>query len=101
VFRNSLIPVAFLSSEKQVPSVSDIICARMTAEPGQELSILAEKLKALQTLMRYERDIEKLQFYKRELEAVVNELRELEIASRAKKPAKVLPFPPKKPSRSA
>jgi hypothetical protein len=28
----------------------------MTADPSQELSILAEKLRVLQTLMRYERD---------------------------------------------
>jgi hypothetical protein len=71
----------------------------MPPEPSHELSIFSEKLRALETLMRYERDIEKLKFYKRELEAVVAELRELEIALYAKKPAKVLPFPPKKPSR--
>jgi hypothetical protein len=73
----------------------------MSPDPRAELTILYEKMRALETLMRYERDIDSLKFYKRELDAVVAQLRKQEIASPPKKPAKVLPFAPKKPVRSA
>jgi len=70
--------------------------APMPPDVSRELSILNEKLRALETLMHYERDLEKLKFYKRELDIVGEELHETEIASYAKKPAKVLPFAQKK-----
>jgi hypothetical protein len=74
--------------------------APMPPDASRELSILNEKLRALETLMHYERDLAKLKFYKRELDVVGEELHEAEIASYAKKPAKVLPFARKK-DRSA
>jgi hypothetical protein len=58
-------------------------------------------LSALETLLRYERDIEKLKFYKRELDLVIGELRKIEEAIGKRPIAKVLPFAPKKPTRSA
>ena len=73
----------------------------MSPDPNSELSGLHEKLRALRTLLRYERDFEKLKFYNRELAIVTGKLHEAEIAPYAKRPAKVLRFAPKKPVRSA
>jgi hypothetical protein len=74
----------------------------MYSDRSPELSILVEKLRALQTLMHYERDLEKLKFYNRELDIVGKELHEAEIALHHKKEnAKILPFAPRKPLRSA
>jgi ribosomal protein S12 len=66
------------------------------------LSSLHEKLRALRTLLRYERDLEKLKSYNRELAIVTGKLHEEEMAPHQKKAnTKVLTFPPKKPVRSA
>jgi hypothetical protein len=40
----------------------------MAPEPTVELGVLEEKLRALATVMRHERDLEKLKFYKREFD---------------------------------
>ena len=86
----------------RTPAVSTrLACHRSYKAQGEALGTQNKLFEGEKQLMRYERDIEKLKSYKRELEAVVAELRELEIAPYSKKPAKVLPFPPKKPSRSA
>ena len=74
-----------------------IISARMAPQPTVELGVLEEKLRALATLMRYERDLEKLKFYKREFDLLTAELRGAEVGSK-KKRGKVLAFTPKKPS---
>ncbi len=73
----------------------------MYPEPSHELSVLWEKFRALLTLVRYERDIHKLQVYKRELEIVDSEVQRIEEALEKRPNAKVLPFAPKKPVRSA
>jgi hypothetical protein len=73
----------------------------MYFDPNRELSILAEKFRALQTLVRYERDIEKLRVYKRELDLVGAELQKIDAALDKRPSAKVIPFAPKKPIRSA
>ena len=74
----------------------------MPADSSPELNVLYEKLRALRTLLRYERDLEKLKFYNRELAIVTGRLHEAEMAPhQIKANAKVLPFPPKKPVRSA
>jgi hypothetical protein len=74
----------------------------MSPDPNSELSGLSEKIKALRTLLRYERDLEKLKFYNRELTIVTGKLHEAQIALHEKKQsAKVLPFAPKKPVRTA
>ncbi|HET7206385.1 MAG TPA: hypothetical protein VFI95_07380 [Terriglobales bacterium] len=74
----------------------------MSPDPNSELSGLHEKLRALRTLLRYERDLEKLKFYNRELAIVTGKLHGEEITLHEKKQsAKVLPFLPKKPVRSA
>jgi hypothetical protein len=65
------------------------------------LSVLGEKFRALQTLVRYERDIEKLQVYKRELDMVGAEIQRAVEALDRRPNAKVIPFAPKKPVRSA
>ena len=78
------------------------MAARMPAEPAShELSVLWERYRALQTLVRYERDIQKLQVYKRELEIVNSEVQRIEEALEKRSNAKVIPFAPKKPVRSA
>jgi hypothetical protein len=74
----------------------------MSPDPSPELIILVKKVRALQTLMHYERDLEKLKFYNRELDIVGKELHEAEIALHHKKEnAKILPFAQKNPLRSA
>ena len=73
----------------------------MYPDSSHELSVLWEKYRALQTLVRYERNIEKLQVYKRELEIVNSEAQRIEDALEKRPNAKVLPFAPKKPVRSA
>ncbi len=73
----------------------------MDLQPSRELSVLNEKLRALEILIRYETDFEKLKFYKRELDVIAAELRETELRFPKKKSAKVLPFTPKHPARSA
>ena len=74
----------------------------MPADSSPELNVLSEKLRALRTLLRYERDFEKLKFYNRELAIVTGKLQEAEMAPHQEKAdAKVLPFVPKKPVRSA
>ena len=45
----------------------------MYSDRSPELSILVEKLRALQTLMHHERDLEKLKFYNREFDIVGEE----------------------------
>ena len=72
----------------------------MSPDASQELSILVEKLKALQTLMHYERDFEKLKIYKRDLDLVSAELQRIEEALGKRQNSKVLPFSSKKPVRS-
>jgi hypothetical protein len=70
----------------------------MPAEPANhEIRVLEEKFRALETLVRYERDLEKLKVYERELDLVTAEL------SRIASPqnSNVIPFPPKKPVRFA
>jgi hypothetical protein len=73
----------------------------MYPDPRHELSVLGEKYRALQTLVRYERDIDKLQVYKRELDLVGAEFQRAVEALDRRPNAKVLPFAPKKPVRSA
>jgi hypothetical protein len=69
--------------------------------PNTELSILDEKLRALETLMRYDRDLTRLKIYKRELDVVSVEMqRAVEVLDK-RQSAKVIPFRPKKPARSA
>jgi hypothetical protein len=65
------------------------------------MSILNEKLRALEILIRYETDLKKLKFCKRELDVISAELREAELSFFKKKSAKVLPFVPKDPARYA
>jgi hypothetical protein len=78
------------------------MAARMPAEPAShEIRVLGEKYRALQTLVRYERDIDKLKIYKRELELVDAEFKRAVEALEKRPNAKVLPFAPKKPVRSA
>jgi hypothetical protein len=74
----------------------------MPAEPANhEIRVLEEKLRALQTLVRYERDTDKLQVYKRELELVGAKFQRAVEALDRRPNAKVIPFAPKKPVRSA
>jgi hypothetical protein len=73
----------------------------MYPEPSHELSVLWERYRALQTLARHERDISKLQVYKRELEIVNSEVQRIEEALEKRPNAKIIPFAPKKPVRSA
>jgi len=73
----------------------------MYPDSSHELSVLWEKFRALQTLVRYERDISKLQVYKRELEIVDSEVQRIQEALEKRPNAKVLRFAPKKPVRSA
>ncbi len=73
----------------------------MNLQPSGELSVLTEKLRALEILIRYETDFDKLKFYKRELDVIAAELREAELRFLKKKSAKVLPFAPKHPAHSA
>jgi hypothetical protein len=74
--------------------------------PGQlnnEILILQERRRALATLIRYEAFAAKLSFYESELRQVDFNIREREqsaLGSQQTK-AKVLPFPPKNPARSA
>jgi phosphoenolpyruvate synthase/pyruvate phosphate dikinase len=73
----------------------------MYPDPSPELSVLWEKFRALQTLVRHERDFYKLQGYKRELEIVDSEVQRIEEALEKRPNPKVLRFAPKKPVRSA
>ena len=73
----------------------------MYPDSRHELSILWEKFRALQTLVRHERDIDKLQVYKRDLEIVSSQVQKLQEALEKRPNAKVLRFAPKKPVRSA
>ncbi len=73
----------------------------MNLQPSRELSVLNEKLRALEILIQYETDFDKLKFYKRALDMIAAELREAELRFLKKKSAKVLPFAPKRPARSA
>jgi hypothetical protein len=67
---------------------------------SNELLRLDERRKALEVLMRYETDLVKLKFYRNELELVFTD-----IAARQESldlpRKKVLPFPTRKPVRSA
>ncbi len=70
--------------------------------PGRssnEISILAEKLKALLILVSCERDLEKLKVYKRELDLVRAELQKRQATFRPPQSSNGVPF--KKPVRSA
>jgi hypothetical protein len=73
----------------------------MHPEPSHELSVLWERYRALQTLVRYERDFEKLQVYKRDLDIVNSQVQRIQEALEKRPNAKVLRFAPKKPVRSA
>jgi hypothetical protein len=78
------------------------MAARMPAEPANhEIRVLGEKFRALQTLVTYERDFEKLQVYNRELDLVGAEFQRAVEALDKRPNAKVIPFAPKKPVRSA
>jgi hypothetical protein len=66
-----------------------------------QLRVVEEKLRALATMMRHERDLEKLKFYKREFDLLGSELRRLDEALDKRPNAKLLPFAPKKPVRFA
>lgn len=78
------------------------MAARMPAEPANhEIRVLGEKYRALQTLVRLERDIDKLQVYKRDLDLVGAEFQRAVEALDKQPNAKVIPFAPKKPVRSA
>ena len=78
------------------------MAARMPAEPAHhEIRLLGEKFRALQTLVRFERDIDKLQVYKRELDQIGAEFQRAVEALEKRPNAKVIPFAPKKPVRSA
>jgi hypothetical protein len=78
------------------------MAARMPAEPANhEIRVLGEKFRALQTLVRYERDIQKLQVYKRDLEIVNSEFQRAVEALGKRSNAKIIPFASKKPVRSA
>jgi hypothetical protein len=74
--------------------------------PGQlnsEILILQERRRALGTLIRHEIVAAKLSFYESELRQVDLDIRERQqslLRSQQTK-AKVLPFPPKNPARSA
>jgi hypothetical protein len=78
-----------------------IIPARIPAEPESERQLLIEKHRALQTLVHCERGIAKLRMYVRELDLVSAELQETADTPGQRKNAKILPFAPKKPLRSA
>jgi hypothetical protein len=73
----------------------------MQPDPSHELSVLGEKYRALQTLVRLERDIDKLQVYNCELDLVGAEFQRAVEALEKRPNAKVLRFAPKKPVRSA
>ncbi len=73
----------------------------MNFQPSLELSVLNEKLRALEILIRYETDFDKLKFYKRELDVIAAALREAELRFLKKKSAKLLPFASKHPARYA
>jgi hypothetical protein len=67
---------------------------------SNELLRLGERRRALETLMRYETDLVKLKFYRNELELLFAEIaKQQESLALPKK--KVLPFPTRKPVRSA
>jgi hypothetical protein len=74
--------------------------------PGQlnsEILILQERRRALGILIRHEINAAKLNFYEHELRQVDSDIRErqLSLLRGQQSKAKVLPFPPKNPARSA
>jgi hypothetical protein len=67
---------------------------------SNELLRLSERRRALEILMRYETDLVKLKFYRSELELVFAETAKQQQSLELPK-KKVLPFPTRKPVRSA
>ena len=70
---------------------------------NNELLILQERRRALETLIRHEIIAPKVSFYENELRHVDSDIRERQqsLLRGQQTKAKVLPFPPKNPARSA